>query len=201
MDVVEEQGGRSMKRIAVVSLLVGLSLAVVFGFVEFFPGVCRAGEKANGAVSPPGKGNSRWDIEWLAFSPSEHQRERQMVMKHEHIRAKDLMKVGKIYIAVADLNEDGIQEIFVYEVAPLSCGTMGCAFNIYQVRGQGLVSLLNLDGDSFPIDIDFDKKGRQNVFGVLRSKTMGWHDIALHEEKTVRWRWKGDHYGGAEPLE
>jgi len=135
------------------------------------------------------------------FSASEHQRERQMVMKREHITAKDLRKVGKIYIALADLNDDGVPEIFVYEIVPGFCGTIGCPFNIYQVRGQGLVPLLDPNGDSFPMDIDFDKKGRQNVFGVLRSKTMGWHDIALHEEKTARWRWKGDHYGGAEPLE
>jgi len=191
-----------VKKITAVSFLLGLSLAVAFAFHELVAPACQAGEKASKTASPQGKENSRKDIEWLVFSATERQHERQMVMKHEHITPRDLKAgAGSVYIALADLNDDGIQEIFAYTEAGGICGTMGCPFNIYQVKGQGLVSILGLDGDTFPIFIDFDNKGRQNVFGVLRSKTMGWHDIALHDEKTFRWRWQGKHYGGTEPLD
>jgi len=192
-----------MKRIAAVSLLLGLSLAVVFGFVGFSRCACQAGERANKTASPQGKESSRKDIQWLVFSATEHQRERQMVMKHEYITPKYLKAgVGRVYIALADLKDDGVQEIFAYTEGGNICGTMGCPFNIYQIKGQGLVSLLGLDGDSLPIDIDFDKKGRQNVFGVLPSKTMGWRDIARQDDENLwRWSWKGKHYGNPQRLD
>jgi len=137
----------------------------------------------------------------VSTSATEHQRERQLVMKQEHITPKDIGRFGLIYIALADLRDDGVQEIFVYEDAPGFCGTLGCPFDIYQVGAHGLVSLMDEGSASFfLISIDFDKSGHQKVFGVLQSKTMGWHDIVLHDEELFRWRWKKDHYEGAEPL-
>ena len=190
-----------MKRIAVASLLLGVSLAVVLGFVGFSRCVCHAGEMAKKTASSQGKESSRKDIEWLVFSATEHQHERQMVMKHEYLTPKDLT-FGKLYIALADLRDDGVQEIFSYVVSPRTCGTMGCSFNFYQVKGRRLVSLMGLDDDSLPIDIDFDKEGRQNVFGVLPSKTMGWHDIARQDDENLwRWSWKGKHYGNPQRLD
>jgi len=132
------------------------------------------------------------------FSATQHQHERQLVMKQEHITPKDIGRFGLIHIALADLRDDGVREIFVYEDAPGFCGTLGCPFDIYQVRAHGLVSLMDEGSDPFfSIFIDFDKTGHQNVFGVLQSKTMGWHDIVLHDEELFRWRWKKDHYEGA----
>jgi hypothetical protein len=187
-----------MKRIVVVPFLVGLSLAIMFAFPEFPGPGCQAGEKADKGTSPASREKTRENIEWLVFSATEHQRGRHLVMKQEHITPKDIGRFGLIYIALADLRDDGVQVIFVYEDAPGFCGTLGCPFDIYQVRADGLVSLM--DEGSLPfflISIDFDKRGHQKVFGVLQSKTMGWHDIVLQDEGLSRWRWKKDHYEGA----
>jgi hypothetical protein len=50
--------------------------------------------------------------------------------------------------------------------------------------------------------VRFNEARRKRVGGLSRrSKTMGWHDLALQDEKTFRWRWKGKQYGGADPLD
>ena len=193
-----------MKRIVVVPFLVGLSLAIVFAFPEFSGPVCQAGEKADKSTSPPSREKTRENIEWVVFSLTEHQRERQLVMKHEHISPKELGRFDEIYIALADLNDDGVQEVFAYWSVGASCGTLGCSFAIYRVSGHRLVSLLGSEWDpfGFPTFIDIDKNGHQNVFGVLDSKTRGWRDIVLHhKEEYTRWRWKGNYYGGAGRLQ
>lgn len=192
-----------MKKIVAVSFLVALFLAILFAFPEFPGLVCQAGEKDNYSTSPPYQEKSRENIEWLVFSATEHQRERQLVMKHEHITPKELERFGEIYIALADLNDDGVQEVFAYWNVKDSCGTLGCSFAIYRVSGHRLFSLLGSEFDpgGFPIFIDIDKGGHQNVFGVLQSKTMGWHDIALHHKEYTRWRWKGEYYDGAGRLQ
>ena len=179
----------------------GVVLSLICAFPQFQGTACRAAEKADETTGPPGERRGGEKIEWLVFSLTEHQSERQAVAKHEGITRKQA-RIGEIYIAPADLNDDGVQEVFAYWSVEGSCGSMGCPFAIYRTKGGRLESLLGSEFDpgGFPIFIDIDKEGRQRVFGVLQSKTMGWHDIALQDEKLWRWRWKGKQYGGAEPL-
>ncbi len=125
---------------------------------------------------------------------SKYQHERELVMKHEYITRRQA-RTGDIYIALADLHDDGIPEIFTYTDLSEFCGTLGCPMNIYRREGQGLVSLFPDTPafvGGFNIFIDIDREGRQRVLGILSTKTMGWHDIALG--KTTVWRWNGKNY-------
>jgi hypothetical protein len=133
-------------------------------------------------VKPVGK------IKWLIFSRTDHKRERELVMKHEYIRVADLKDVNGIYIALADLRDNGTPDIFAY-VDRLICGTVGCEMNIYRRQGKKLVPLLG-DGAHFFMDIDW--KGYQKEFGILPGKTMGRHDIAVYGDFV--WKWDGREY-------
>jgi hypothetical protein len=129
-------------------------------------------------------------IQQLSFSPSNHSYERNLVMKHERIR----LKTGRIYIALVDLNDDGTKEIISYIESAYYCGQeTGCPLNIYRiVNGKLIPLLMSSFKDGFPMVIDIDKTGKQNVIGIIKSRTMGWNDILIDGD-TV-WKWHGKFY-------
>ncbi len=172
-----------------------LTKILLFLSVFFILPVCTpvfSAEENSAARKPPGRIEST-DIKWLVFSPTKYRHERALVEKYEHI-SKRQSNGGHIYIALEDLNGDGTKEIFAYIDIFEFCGQIGCAIGIYQIRDNKLVSLLppEFEYGGFPIFIDIDKEGRQKVFGILQSKTLGWKDISL-EGKTV-WKWNGRNY-------
>jgi hypothetical protein len=131
-------------------------------------------------------------VRWLVFSSTDHAHERGLVQKWVHISARD-SKSGRIYIALADLNDDGIKEIFAYIEIAAYCGQMGCPLGIYQIKNRKLKSLFPSElSHGIPMSIEMDSKGNQNVIGILSSKTMGWRDIANSKEAV--WKWNGQSY-------
>ncbi|MCG6536038.1 MAG: hypothetical protein L7F78_15400, partial [Syntrophales bacterium LBB04] len=117
----------------------------------------------------------------LIFSSTEYSAERNLVMRHEHVSNANL-KTGKIYISLADLNDDGIKEIISYIHIFNYCGQeTGCPLNIYRIVTGRLISLLRRDhsmfNHGFPMFIEINKMGKQNVISILSSTTMGWHDV------------------------
>jgi hypothetical protein len=116
----------------------------------------------------------------LVFSETEHSEERALVQKKD---GKEISDVERIYsrqlagrrvpisIAVADLNDDGVVEIFAHFSEPESwfCGTRGCALYVYQRQGKYLKVILGL--------ITFSHE-----FEVMNTRTSGYRDM----------RWCGD---------
>ena len=146
------------------------------------------GGGATGATSHPKPAGK---VKWLVFSPTGHQHEREMVMKQKHISRRDLGGIGAIYIALADLNDDGTRDIFAYIDIWAWCGTMGCSMNVYRKKGRRLVPLLD-DPHGSIMFMDIDRKGYQKTFGILPGKTMGRHDIAFGDQSI--WTWNGKEY-------
>lgn len=143
---------------------------------------------------PSSEPNISSSIELLIFSSTKYSHERNLVKIYERIRPA-LLKYGRIFIALADLNDDGIKEIFAYIDIFEYCGQqIGCPLNIYKVKNGKLISLLRPNFiDGFPMFIEIDNTGKQNEIGILTSTTMGWRDIAL-KGGTV-WKWNGKDYG------
>jgi len=144
------------------------------------------------------KPNISSNITWLTFSSTEHSYERSFIKKNEHIPTKaPKPKYDKIFIALADLNDDGVKEIFAYIIdidGIHYCGQIGCPLNIYGIKSGKLISLLRPEFiHGFPMFIEIDNTGKQNEIGILPSKTQGWHDIVL-KGGTV-WKWNGKKYG------
>ena len=132
-------------------------------------------------------------IKWLNFSSTNYSHERNLVRKHERVPASEV-KYARIYIALEDLNDDGIKEIFAYIESSYYCGReVGCPLNIYRVKNGKLISLLSPKfKNGFPLFIEVDNIGKQNMIRILPNKTMGWHDIAI--DKLTVWKWNGKSY-------
>ncbi len=128
------------------------------------------------------------NVKWLVFSATQHQRERELVVRHQKINRKDLKSGGLLYIAVADLNGDGVPGIFAHMLIHGSCGNFGCYTNAYRTKGRGLAYLLPVEGLTLWLG-DGDVKD-QKVIGILPSTTNGWHDIVIvmDDQETV-WKW------------
>jgi hypothetical protein len=139
------------------------------------------------------KHNKSSNVELLIFSSTKHSFERNLIKKYDNISAQDLKK-GLIYIALKDLNDDGVKEIFSYIEIFNYCGQQtGCPFNIYKIENKKLKSLLpQYFAYGFPIFIDINDSGIQNIVGILSSKTLGWRDIVV-DSKTI-WQWNGKSY-------
>jgi len=132
-------------------------------------------------------------IKWIVFYLANYQKERILVNKYNHItNSKD--KYAKVFIAVADLNDDGVNEIFSYIKGSYFCGDqLGCPFNIYKLQNNKLISLLSPDfSDGFPLIMDIQEANQQKVIGILNQKTRGMHDIFIGND-TV-WKWTGKSY-------
>jgi hypothetical protein len=129
------------------------------------------------------------NVKWLAFSATQHQRERELVIRHERINRKLLKKEGSnLYIAVADLNGDGIPEIFAYMDILGYFGNLGCVTNVYRIKGRGLAYLFTEFG--FNLWLGDGNVKDQKVIGILPSTANGWHDIVIvmDDQETV-WKW------------
>jgi hypothetical protein len=146
--------------------------------------------KANNILN---KQNKSIDIEWLIFSSVKYSQELNLIKQYEKVSTQDL-KNGLIYIALKDLNNDGIEEIFSYIEIFNYCGQQtGCPFNIYKNENGKLRSLLpHSFSNGFPIFINLNNSGKQNMIGILLSKTAGWQDILI-DNKTI-WKWNGKSY-------
>jgi hypothetical protein len=167
-------------------------LSAFFIFLLIMNGLGFADEDIQSNIQPVNAQNISDKIEWLIFSSTKYSHERNLVIKHERILPRHI-KHGQIYIALEDLNSDGIKEIFAYIVNSYFCGTIGCSFNIYKIKNKKVVSLIRpIFAAGFPMNIELDNKGRQNKIGILTSKTMGWRDITI-DENTI-WSWKGKNY-------
>lgn len=125
-------------------------------------------------------------VEWLVFSATEHQDTRKQVVRTEHMPVRRVDD-GTIYIALADLNDDGTDEVFAYFDSKDKCGSFGCTMNIYRKKSKKLVPIL---GPEFNITIDFDKKGRQKKVSILPSTTKGWRDVKISDAGVLRWNGK-----------
>jgi hypothetical protein len=139
------------------------------------------------------KQNKSLNIELLIFSSTKYSLERNLIMKYEKISTQDLNN-GLIYIALKDLNNDGVKEIFSYIEIFNYCGQQtGCPFNIYKIENGKIKSLLpKYFTNGFPIFIDINDSGKQSLVGILSSKTDGWRDIYI-DSKTI-WKWNGKSY-------
>jgi len=78
------------------------------------------------------------NIRWLVFSSSKYEFERGLVEKKEYVHSSDLKYTGKIYIALADLKDDGSNELISYIDLWSFCGRQGCPFNIYEIHNKEL---------------------------------------------------------------
>ena len=167
-------------------------ITIFFAFSVFSSGLTKRAF-ARGEVSNVPKLSNNLpvvkDLKMLNFSLTKHSRERSLVRKRLRIAAKD--KDASIYIALADLDDDGINEIFSYVESTYFCGTLGCPLDIYSLKNNILKSLLDFD-EGFPLVLDIDKTGKQSVIGVLPSKTLGFHDVYI-VNRTV-WKWNGKRY-------
>ena len=149
------------------------------------------------------------NITWLTFSSTKYSHERNLVKEHMRMTAyeryerslaqksgrKSSFDTGRIFIALADLNDDGVKEIFSYINISNYCGQQtGCPLNIYRIKSGKLISLFRPEFiRGFPMFLEIDNAGKQQGIGILPSKTMGWRDIAL-KGGTV-WKWNGKDYG------
>jgi hypothetical protein len=134
------------------------------------------------------------DVKWLIFSATQHSSARNLLIKQMHIR-KSKLKTGKLYIALEDLNDDGVNEVFVYIDSYYYCGNeTGCPLNIYKVENKQLKSVLTplFINIGFPMFININKNGEQKEIGIVSNKTEGWHDILIRGN-TI-WKWNDSYY-------
>jgi len=188
MKKIREQGYATVAIICIFFVVL-----FTMGFITESP--CSDQSAGDTGIVSPGA-NTFPNVQQLIFSATEHSVERNLVRKHERIKPSRL-KTGKIYIALADLNGDGVKEIISYIDIFYYCGQeTGCPLNIYRTVNDKLIPLLMRDhpifNRGFPMFIEIDEAGRQNVIAILSSTTMGWHDILIKGE-TV-WKWYGKYY-------
>lgn len=167
------------------------TIIVVLYTLFLLSGYCFAEGQADKDKNQSTKLNVSSNVQYLTFSSTQYSHERNLVRKHERIKSR----AGKIYIALVDLNNDGTKEIISYIHVFEYCGQeTGCPLNIYRIINGKLISLLKpIFNDGFPMFIEIDKTGKQNVIGVLSNTNMGWHDLLINGE-TV-WKWHGKYYG------
>ncbi len=100
---------------------------------------------------------------------------------------------GRYAYERVDLNDDGRDEVLVYLLGSIFCGTGGCNLMLF-TEGTDGYSLV----DSFPIT--------QLPVTLSANKTSGWHDIVKMEagggapQSYVRYTFDGTHYVEAERL-
>lgn len=174
-----------MKKSGTILVILFILLAIEYGFVK---------DNIGNKKKLSNEQNVSSNIEWLIFSSTKFTSERNLVKKQEHI-SNAKAKHGRIYIALADLNNDGAREIFAYIDISYYCGQqIGCPLNIYEVKHGELISLLRPEFiDGFPMFIEIDKTGKQYSIGILPTKTEGRQDIILIGG-TI-WKWNGNYYG------
>lgn len=92
-----------------------------------------------------------------------------------------------IGVAMTDLNEDGTQEVLVFENLPGACGTAGCPFDIYKKEKGKLVNILStLTGE---------------YVGVSNTYTNNYVDLFLASgNAVVRYVWDGKQYNPGEVM-
>ena len=135
----------------------------------------------------------------LVYSATKYEHERLMVRKKEGIDAVEsalrerlkehgLSKIP-VLIALADLDGDGVNEIFVYLSAPGYCGSAGCSLTIYKQLARGkLQQLLWTSSATGRVSVfDTSTNGYKDIYieGV-RAGTLSWVDR--------RWVWTGKTY-------
>jgi hypothetical protein len=183
------------KRMNLINIIVGIFITVIF-MLGFITESLYSGQSTRGVGTVSTEQYLPSNIQPLIFSHSKHSYERNLVREHEHISSAKF-KTGKIYLALVDLNDDGIKEIVSYLDIFNYCGQeTGCPLNIYIIANGKLTSLLMHDhpifNHGFPMFIEIDKTGKQSVIGILSSTTMGWKDILIKGE-TI-WKWHGNYY-------
>lgn len=95
-------------------------------------------------------------------------------------------------IDTVDLNDDGVDEIFVWFESPTECGPNLCELSIYQRDMKRQMKMI----------------GRLVTHGgpsILKSKTQGYHDLAYlwweaDKEFYLIYRWNGAEYQRAESI-
>jgi hypothetical protein len=181
------------KLVIVLSCVLFLCLVLVFVVPRFSGWFGNLRHAGNGTRLLSEKELAR--VKWLEFSPTKYQRERELVIRKENVIHEDLRERGrKIYIALSDLNDDGVQEALAYLDLGRYCGLEGCRMNIYRMKGQRLTSLFYSEWEhGFIVDIDIGEGGRQKRVGILPNKTRGWHDIVGYGNE-IAWTWGGENY-------
>jgi predicted class III extradiol MEMO1 family dioxygenase len=121
----------------------------------------------------------------LIFSDSKFEKERRVVhqlLKSDIENAQSLQGVDKvsIEIALADLNEDGMNDILAIIHHSFFCGSAGCSF----------LMLIATSGEQWKIGLN-----DMNTHGDVRisdHKTQGFHDLIFGGRAI--WKWTGKRY-------
>lgn len=87
------------------------------------------------------------------------------------------LKKEEIFIDTIDLNEDGVDEIFVYENNKIVCGYNVCAITVFKRDSHNnLLALL--------------KTTSSNIISIIPTKTNGFHDIEFATVAGNKQIWK-----------
>ncbi len=114
--------------------------------------------------------------ECLMFSVNEHQEIRELIIKRERI-PENVINNYKIYIALTDLNDDGVNEVFEYIEGGGFCGNQsGCYINVVDIDGRKLSKY------GFPTNWKFNPEGDFNYMCVTKGKSNGYLGLLKSNE-------------------
>lgn len=111
------------------------------------------------------------------FSLTKYEKERVKIWKH--FKHRKVNKWDKAYIALEDLNGDGVDEIFAYIDSFDYCGQMtGCYLYIFKNNDKKLKHLTERM-HSLPTfeQMKIGEDGSQSFIAVLREKYNGWNKL------------------------
>ncbi len=114
--------------------------------------------------------------ECLIFSVNEHREIRELIIKRERI-PKNIINNYKIYIALKDLDNDGVDEVFEYIDGGGFCGNQsGCYINVLNVNGGKLSKY------GFPTNWKFNPESDFNYMCVTADRHNGYLGLLKSSE-------------------
>jgi hypothetical protein len=169
-----------------------LTTAIIIFILILVSGISFSADKTDKNKNHSNTRKTFSDAEWLIFSLTKFQNERDLVIKANEDDIKDAegfngQKV-RINVALYDIDGDNTDEIFAYFGHSAFCGARGnCALDIYKKKQNILEEI----GPSIVPDIQIDKSGHQHEIGILKTKTLDHADIIIGE---ILCRWTGKRY-------
>lgn len=167
-----------------------ITMAVILSLI--ITAHCFAGDKTEATNSAVTTQKSLKNIKWLVFSHTEHQAEREMIIKANEKEIDDAEKADgkkiKVFIALKDIDADNTDEIFTYFGYSAFCAAKGnCTLEIYKTIQNKLEKI----GPTIVPSIPIDRPGHHNLIGILNTQTLNHADILIGN---ILCRWTGDRY-------
>lgn len=130
------------------------------------------------------------DTEWHEFSSIKHKKERNIIIMKEHINKKESRN---IYVALVDLNGDGVSEVIAYIYSFEFCGAQKvCPLLIYGYKNNKLSSLISKNNIiGIPIDMSTNINSPPKLIGIRRKNHKDLPDIIVNK---VILKWNGSNY-------